>query len=137
MGGEGINFNNNGVDIAGNILRLAVPNRATVDNQVVFEDRSHAFVITPRPAEIPVTQNIHNIVVRGKRGNIVQTFPAVEYDFVPSRLTIPEGDALHIHWTGSNTHDNGNPGGDGQTGDAGEGRGGTDRHILLKWLILN
>ena len=25
---------------------------------------------------------------------------------------------------GSNTHNNGNPGGDGQTGDAGEGRGG-------------
>ena len=26
--------------------------------------------------------------------------------------------------TGSNTHNNGNPGGDGQTGDAGEGTGG-------------
>ena len=31
-------------------------------------------------------------------------------------------------WTGSNTHNNGNPGGDGQTGDAGQGTGGTDRN---------
>ncbi len=30
-------------------------------------------------------------------------------------------DLLHIQWTGSNTHNNGNPGGDGQIGDAGQG----------------
>ena len=28
--------------------------------------------------------------------------------------------------------DSGNPGGDGQTGDAGEGRGGTDRHNIVE-----
>ena len=34
--------------------------------------------------------------------------------------------------TGSNTHNNGAPGGDGQTGDAGEGTSGTDRHNIVE-----
>ncbi|XP_011270337.1 hypothetical protein CAOG_08717, partial [Capsaspora owczarzaki ATCC 30864] len=34
-------------------------------------------------------------------------------------------------WTGSNTHNNGNPAGDGQAGDAGEGTGGTDRSSFV------
>ena len=103
--------------------------------KVTFEDRSHVFKLLKRPDEIPDNLTIHNIVVRGKRGNIVQTYPAVEYDFVPNRLAIPEGDAIHFQWTGSNTHKNGNPGGDGQTGDAGEGRSGTDRNNVVQ--ILN
>merc|ERR1739845_164004 len=37
-------------------------------------------------------------------------------------------------WTGSNTHNNGNPAGDGQAGDAGEGRGGSDRSNLMQLL---
>ena len=42
-----------------------------------------------------------------------------------------------LYWTislcaGSNTHNNGNPGGDGQTGDAGECRGGTDRNNIVQ-----
>jgi len=102
--------------------------------KVTFEDRSHIFKLLQRPAEISDSLTIHNLVVRGKRGNIVQTYPAVEYDFVPNRLTIPEGDAIHVQWAGSNTHNNGNPGGDGQTGDAGEGRGGTDRNNLVQLL---
>lgn len=39
---------------------------------------------------------------------------------------------LYHYFLGSNTHNNGNPGGDGQTGDAGEGRGGTDRHNIVQ-----
>lgn len=39
--------------------------------------------------------------------------------------------AFASQWTGSNTHNNGHPGGDGQTGDAGEGTGGTDRNNLV------
>ena len=54
----------------------------------------------------------------------MQVYPAVEYDFFPTNLTIKSGELVHIQWTGSNTHNNGAPGGDGQTGDAGEGTGG-------------
>ena len=75
---------------------------------------------------------MHNLNVRGKRGNIVQTFPAVEYDYVPNLLTVSDQDLVHFQWTGSNTHNNGNPAGDGQAGDAGEGRRGTDRHNVAE-----
>ena len=62
-------------------------------------------------------------------------YPAVEYDFVPNDLEIKEGDLIHIQWTGSNTHNNGNPGGDGQTGDAGEGRGGQYNILNLNMTV--
>merc|ERR1719192_1660051 len=39
---------------------------------------------------------------------------------------------IHIQWAGSNTHNNGNPAGDGQAGDAGEGRGGSDRSNVME-----
>lgn len=55
---------------------------------------------------------------------LCQVYPAVEYDFAPNSLEMSENDLIHFQWTGSNTHNNGNPGGDGQTGDAGEGKGG-------------
>jgi len=72
------------------------------------------------------------MIVRGKRGNIVQTFPAVEYDFSPKRLHMSTtGELVHLQWCGSNTHNNGNPAGDGQAGDAGEGTTGTDRQNLV------
>jgi hypothetical protein len=96
-----------------------------------FQDRTHAYVVLPRTAAMS-GKILHNLNVRGKRGNIVQTFPAVEYDFVPNKLALSEEDLLHIQWTGSNTHNNGGNGGDGQTGDAGEGTGGTDRHNFLQ-----
>jgi hypothetical protein len=47
-------------------------------------------------------------------------------------LTIKQDDLVHIQWTGSNTHNNGNPAGDGQAGDAGEGTRGTDRHNMVE-----
>ena len=75
--------------------------------------------------------------VKGKRGNIVQTYPAVEYDFVPSELELSTNDVVHIQWTGSNSHQNGNPGGDGQTGDAGQGKTGTDRSNLVQISDMN
>lgn len=66
-------------------------------------------------------------------------YPAVEYDFVPTNLTAKVGDFVHFQWTGSNTHNNQPNGGDGQTGDDGRGRGGTDRHnvVLLDNLQEN
>ncbi|XP_071805956.1 protein DD3-3-like [Asterias amurensis] len=113
-------------------LRLAIN---TAQFGRTFQDRSHALIMMPRPAGDDVNAaKIFNLNVRGKRGNIVQTFPAVEYDFIPKNLEIDAGDLVHLQWTGSNTHNNQAPGGDGQTGDAGEGRGGTDRTNIVQML---
>mmetsp|Transcript_3376 Transcript_3376/g.3774 ORF Transcript_3376/g.3774 Transcript_3376/m.3774 type:complete len:792 (-) Transcript_3376:168-2543(-) len=80
----------------------------------VYQDRSYVFEIRKRPITLTGTPNsvIHNLNVRGKRGNIVQTFPAVEYDFVPSHLTCVTGESVHVQWTGSdyNPNRNGNNG---------------------------
>jgi len=111
-------------------LRLAIN---TAQTGRTFQDRSHALLIMPRPAAAEVqAAKIFNLNVRGKRGNIVQTYPAVEYDFMPNRLEMAPEDMVHIQWTGSNRHNNNAPGGDGQTGDAGEGQGGTDRSNFVQ-----
>jgi len=96
-----------------------------------FQDRSHTFYIKQRPTgPACTTGKLWNLNVRGKRGNIVQVYPSVEYDFQPNQLEVTTSDCIHIQWTGSNTHNNGNPAGDGQAGDAGEGTEGTDRHNI-------
>eukprot|EP00128_Syssomonas_multiformis_P015731 Colp12_sorted_trinity150504_noHs@12449 len=109
-------------------LRLAIN---TAQTGRVFQDRTHIFKVQPKPTYVG-NNKIWNVLVRGKRGNIVQTYPAVEYDFVPNKLSIGRNDFIHVQWTGSNRHNNGHDGGDGQTGDAGEGRGGTDRHNIVE-----
>jgi len=124
-------------------LRLAIN---TAQTGRVFQDRSHVFIVQEQPAArngnnaVAALQkepdNLLNINVRGKRGNIVQTFPAVEYDFEPNDVTMQVDQCVHFQWTGSNTHNNGNPAGDGQAGDAGEGRGGSDRSNIAELASL-
>jgi len=93
-----------------------------------FEDRSHVFHIRPRPDDMSSSVPIYNINVRGKRGNIVQVYPAVEYDFVPVDLTVVAGDYVHFQWTGCDTNPSGN---------AGEGTDKTDRSNCVQMLDLN
>lgn len=66
-----------------------------------FQDRTYVFSIRERPDNISDSDHIYNLNVRGKRGNIVQVYPAVEYDFVPNRLYVQNGDYIHFQWTGS------------------------------------
>lgn len=85
-----------------------------------FEDRTHSFEVRPRPSGAEGV--IHNLQVKGKRGNIVQVYPATEYEFVPNRLEMRRGEFIHIQWTGSNS----NP-----ADNAGQGRERTDRHNIV------
>jgi len=88
-----------------------------------FQDRSHVFHIQNRPKDVPKDSRIFNLNVRGKRGNIVQTYPSTEYDFTPSYLNVKVNDYIHFHWTGCDY----NP-----AGNAGEGTDGTDRSNIVQ-----
>jgi len=106
------------VDVGGFNVTLALN---TDQYGRIFEDRSYTFYLKSRPSDVSST--IYNLNVRGKRGNIVQVYPSVEYDFVPTFLEIPEYSWVHFHWTGCDTNPNGN---------AGEGTEGTDRHNIIQ-----
>ncbi|XP_020608614.1 protein DD3-3-like isoform X3 [Orbicella faveolata] len=117
--------NNN--DITPNPVTKAVDN--TTDLQLAlntaqvgrtFQDRSHVFILKPRN-HLPLKyqhSNIYYIGGMGKRGNIVQTYPAMEYRFTPERTTVTTEDVLCFVWSGSNN----NP-----SHYAGQGQHSTDR----------
>lgn len=84
-----------------------------------FQDRSHSYAMRELSQDLKTDcRRILALNVRGKRGNIVQTFPGTEYDFVPNILEVTQGDCIHFQWTGSNTNPNNNDG---------QGKQGTDR----------
>jgi hypothetical protein len=80
----------------GGVLQLALNT-----NQVArtFQDRSYVFYITPKTST--GSNRVLNLNTRGKRGNIVQTYPAVEYDFIPNKLDVVQGTEVIIQWQGS------------------------------------
>jgi len=73
-----------------------------------FQDRSYVFEIRKKDGNAPVG-TIWNLNVRGKRGNIVDVYPSVEYDFVPQFLDVNVGDYVHFQWIGGDYNPNETP----------------------------
>jgi len=99
-------------------LKLAIN---TAQFSRTFQDRSHIFILRQRPDKL--TGDLHNLNVRGKRGNAQQTYPGTEYDFTPTDLKINDTDLVHIQWTGSNTN---------TKNFDGQGKAGTDRSNIVQ-----
>jgi len=82
-----------------------------------FQDRSYMFDIIPRNmvnqvyggVDCEETDIIEYVAVQGKRGNIVQTYPATEYKFVQEEMVVAYGTCLLWVWDQSQFNTNRNP----------------------------
>lgn len=121
----------------------------TNQNPRTFQDRSYTFKIKKRPERVKLGETevklspkarIYNVNVRGKRGNIVQTYPSLEYDFVPNWLSLRGGDWIHIQWTGSDYNParapNNAEGGPPFLNDANNANSGSDRSNFVQAISL-
>ncbi|KAJ7350209.1 hypothetical protein OS493_037729 [Desmophyllum pertusum] len=68
-----------------------------------FQDRSHVIILKPRSSlpEKYQHSNIYYIGGMGKRGNIVQAYPAMEYRFTPERISVKTDDVVCFVWSGT------------------------------------
>ena len=82
-------------------LQLAL-NTAQVGR--TFQDRTHVFLLKPRSV-LPLKYQksaIKYIFGMGKRGNIVQAYPSMEYRFFPELLSVTTDDVVCFVWSGKN-----------------------------------
>jgi len=94
----------------------------TAQNGRTFQDRTHVFRVANKPNGIPDGVKIFNLGTRGRRGNIVQSYPSMEYIFAPDRLVVKQGDWISINLHASDFNDN----------TAGEGWQYSDRHNMVE-----
>mmetsp|Transcript_9086 Transcript_9086/g.10091 ORF Transcript_9086/g.10091 Transcript_9086/m.10091 type:complete len:682 (+) Transcript_9086:52-2097(+) len=112
--------NNPTLMTSGHNLTLAIN---TAQFGRTFQDRSHVFKILPRDKNLEDFNRVYNCIAKGKRGNIVQAYPATEYDFGCNNINVFKGDYLHFCFEGS--HDN-------NQNYAGEGRQSTDAFNMVE-----
>jgi hypothetical protein len=70
----------------------------------VFEDSSDEFYIEDDDANACPGGVIHNLNVRGRRGNLAQAFRAEEYKWTARETQIDLCDCVHLQWTGSTSY---------------------------------
>jgi len=68
-----------------------------------FQDRSYVMNIEPKKnlEEFNGCNKVINVATMGKRGNIVQSYPAIEYDWSPDNVDVKQGECLDFHIHGS------------------------------------
>ena len=66
-----------------------------------FQDRSHVFQVK-KPAN--TRNNVYDLTLAGKRGNVAQVYPNTAFHFAPSNLGLFHEDKINFHFTGSDSN---------------------------------